>query len=74
MKILRIVATVVIGGYLLAMGLQLVGVSLTLLRDTAGIGADAANAQRAFFPNLLVCVLCSAALWAMWRSKRVALA
>jgi hypothetical protein len=70
MKILRIIATIVVGGYLLAMGLQLFGVTLALVKDLSGIAPGTSGAHTAFFPNLLVCTLCTLLLWAIWRKKK----
>jgi hypothetical protein len=65
MKTLRIVATVIVGGYFLAMALQLTGISIGLLEK--GVSPYAAEASVAFFPNLLVCTLSALALWAIWK-------
>ena len=67
MKTLRIIATVVLGGYFLAMALQLIGVSMDVLREFSGQAPYSVNAKSAFFPNLLVCSLCLLGLWLVWR-------
>ena len=67
MKALRIIATVVLGGYFLAMALQLIGVSMDVLRELSGQTPYSVNAKAVFFPNLLVCTLCVLGIWLVWR-------
>lgn len=67
MKPLRVVATTIIGLYLLLMGLQFIAICAQLVQKR--ISPYSAEAPAAFFGNLLVCTLCSLALWLIWRKQ-----
>jgi hypothetical protein len=67
MRMLRIVATTVIGLYLCVMGLQFGFIGISLVKK--GISPYSTEAPAAFFTNLLACVLCGFVLWLIWRKR-----
>lgn len=65
MKVFGMVATAIIGPYLILMSLRFGAVCVQLVKNR--LSPYSADAPNAFFPNLIVCTLSAMALWLIWR-------